>query len=93
MLAQAVAAARDADVVVLIVGESADSGVESRDRSSTKLAAEFVNSMRNHGVLISATGVQGQTLKIRPPLVFGEEHIPPFMAAFDAALTDIQQSA
>ena len=38
MLAQAVAAARVADAVVLVVGESADSGVESRDRDTTKLA-------------------------------------------------------
>jgi 4-aminobutyrate aminotransferase-like enzyme len=59
-------------------------------RSSTQMAAEFVNSMRNHGVLISATGVQGQTLKIRPPLVFNESHIEPFMDAFAAALVDIE---
>jgi len=35
-----VAAAREADAVVLMVGETADSGVESKDRDSTTLPAE-----------------------------------------------------
>ncbi len=37
MLASAVAAAEAADAVILMVGETADSGVESKDRSSTRL--------------------------------------------------------
>lgn len=40
MLARAVAAARDADAVFLIVGETSDSSVESKDRPDTKLAPE-----------------------------------------------------
>jgi beta-glucosidase len=40
MLERAVEAARWADTVVLMVGETADSGVESKDRSSTRLPAE-----------------------------------------------------
>jgi 4-aminobutyrate aminotransferase-like enzyme len=60
-------------------------------RDATQLATEFVNSMRNHGVLISATGVQGETLKIRPPLVFRDEHVEIFMAAFSSAMNDIVQ--
>lgn len=40
MIARAVAAAREADAVVLMVGETADSGVESKDRDSTTLPAE-----------------------------------------------------
>lgn len=40
MLARAVEAARTADAVVLVVGETADAGVESRDRTSTQLAAD-----------------------------------------------------
>lgn len=40
MLERAVAAARDADAVFLIVGETSDSSVESKDRPDTKLAAE-----------------------------------------------------
>jgi len=40
MLARAVAAARAADAVVLIVGETSDSSVESKDRPDTRLPAE-----------------------------------------------------
>jgi beta-glucosidase len=40
LLARAVEAARWADVVVLMVGETADAGVESKDRESTALPAE-----------------------------------------------------
>lgn len=40
MLARAVEAARWADTVVLMVGETADAGVESKDRESTELPAE-----------------------------------------------------
>jgi len=40
MLARAVEAARDADAVFLIVGETSDSSVESKDRPDTRLAAE-----------------------------------------------------
>ncbi len=40
MLARAVDAARWADTVVLMVGETADAGVESKDRESTRLPAE-----------------------------------------------------
>lgn len=42
MLARAVEAARAADAVVLIVGETSDSSVESKDRPDTALAAEQV---------------------------------------------------
>jgi 4-aminobutyrate aminotransferase-like enzyme len=60
-------------------------------RSETALAAEFVNSMRNHGVLISATGIHGQALKIRPPLIFDEENIETFMEAFTEAMADVER--
>ena len=40
MLARAVAAARDADAVVLMVGETSDSSVESKDRHDTRLPLE-----------------------------------------------------
>lgn len=38
MLARAVAAARNADAVVLVVGETSDASVESKDRPDTRLA-------------------------------------------------------
>ena len=40
MLARAIEVARDADAVILIVGETSDSSVESKDRPDTRLPAE-----------------------------------------------------
>ncbi|MBV8971533.1 MAG: aminotransferase class III-fold pyridoxal phosphate-dependent enzyme [Sphingomonadaceae bacterium] len=37
-------------------------------------ASTLVNRLRDRGVLISATGADGRTLKIRPPLPFAAEH-------------------
>jgi 4-aminobutyrate aminotransferase-like enzyme len=31
--------------------------------------------MRDAGVLIGRTGPEGATLKLRPPLVFGHDHV------------------
>jgi 4-aminobutyrate aminotransferase-like enzyme len=42
--------------------------------------------MRERGVLISATGPRGETLKIRPPLVFGENHVDLLLEALRHAL-------
>lgn len=58
-------------------------------RTSTELASEIVNTMRNRGVLISATGVVGQTLKIRPPLIFTENNVETFMEAFTTTLDEV----
>jgi 4-aminobutyrate aminotransferase-like enzyme len=41
---------------------------------SAALAEAAVDRMRERGVLIGRTGRAGNVLKIRPPLVFGEEH-------------------
>jgi 4-aminobutyrate aminotransferase-like enzyme len=49
-------------------------------------AARIVNRMREAGVLISATGPQGHTLKIRPPLVFAPEHVDLLLEALCNAL-------
>jgi 4-aminobutyrate aminotransferase-like enzyme/Ser/Thr protein kinase RdoA (MazF antagonist) len=38
-------------------------------------AARTVDRLREAGVLIGRTGPRGDVLKIRPPLVFGEEHV------------------
>jgi len=54
-------------------------GVEMvKDRASktpdTETAAAVVEGLRERRVLISSEGKHGNTLKIRPPLVFGEQH-------------------
>lgn len=50
------------------------------------LAGRVANGMRDRGVLVGTTGRADNVLKIRPPLVFGEEHIPLVVDALDAAL-------
>lgn len=49
-------------------------------------AARIVNGLRDRGVLISATGPGGDTLKIRPPLPFAAEHVAIFLEALDRVL-------
>jgi len=49
-------------------------------------AAAIVNGLRERRVLISATGFHGNTLKIRPPLVFGESHADRFLTELRATL-------
>jgi len=46
-------------------------------------AARIVNDLRQNGILISATGPRGHTLKIRPPLPFSLENIDQFLTTLD----------
>jgi 4-aminobutyrate aminotransferase-like enzyme len=57
--------------VVEVRGAGLLAGVELE---SAALAEAAVDRMRERGVLIGRTGREGNVLKIRPPLVFGEEH-------------------
>jgi 4-aminobutyrate aminotransferase-like enzyme len=50
------------------------------------LAAAIVNGLRERRVLISATGFAGNTLKIRPPLVFSAEDAGWLLEALDDTL-------
>lgn len=49
-------------------------------------AVRLVNAMREQRVLISASGTYDNALKIRPPLVFGAEHAPRLLEAFEHSL-------
>ena len=53
-------------------------------------ARAVVDAMRRYGVLIGRTGPRGDTLKIRPPLVFAERHVDRLTAALERALGDSQ---
>jgi 4-aminobutyrate aminotransferase-like enzyme/Ser/Thr protein kinase RdoA (MazF antagonist) len=69
-------------------------GVELvRDRSTLEPAAEeartVVNRMRELGVLVGREGPDGNVLKIRPPLVFDENHALQLTDALDRALREI----
>jgi 4-aminobutyrate aminotransferase-like enzyme/Ser/Thr protein kinase RdoA (MazF antagonist) len=52
-----------------------------------ELAEDFVNRMRDAGVLINRTGPNENVLKIRPPLVFASEHVEMLVAALAAAVS------
>jgi len=47
----------------------------------------IVDSARDHGVLIGTAGQDRSTLKIRPPLVFGPEHVSVLTEALERTLT------
>jgi len=42
--------------------------------NSAEEAERVVNQLRDEGILIGRTGRDGNVLKIRPPLVFADEH-------------------
>ena len=54
-------------------------------------ADRIVNAMRESGVLIGTAGLNGNILKIRPPLAFGRDHADVFLKAFEASLRCIWQ--
>jgi 4-aminobutyrate aminotransferase-like enzyme len=55
---------------------------------SAELADAVVNGMRDRDVLIGRTGRNGNVLKIRPPLVFREEHAEQLVEALNRALAE-----
>jgi len=76
-LRQEHAAITDVRGVGLLIGVELD----SPDR-----AGAVVDGMREAGVLIGRTGPRGDVLKIRPPLVFGDEHADLLVTTLDGAL-------
>ncbi|HEY1836683.1 MAG TPA: aminotransferase class III-fold pyridoxal phosphate-dependent enzyme [Rhizomicrobium sp.] len=59
-------------------------------RTHGQLAAQIVNGMRERRVLISATGLEGNVLKIRPPLVFSRQNADLLLESMDAVLKGLQ---
>jgi 4-aminobutyrate aminotransferase-like enzyme len=64
--------------------------VTDRDsrRPDGDLALRIVNAMRRQRVLISASGIAGNSLKIRPPLPFAREHADLLIEALAASLAE-----
>ena len=56
-----------------------------------KGAFEVANRMKQKGFLISNAGALGNIVKIRPPLVFKQEHADLFLTAFAEMLTEINR--
>jgi 4-aminobutyrate aminotransferase-like enzyme len=61
--------------------------VDADGAPDAALAASAKNGLRERGVLVGSTGPADNVLKVRPPLVFGEEHIAPVVEALDEVLT------
>ena len=63
------------------------------DRATKAPASDYadrvVNEMRRRGVILSKLGRHKNTLKIRPPMPFGEEHLDILIDTLDAVLRDV----
>jgi 4-aminobutyrate aminotransferase-like enzyme/Ser/Thr protein kinase RdoA (MazF antagonist) len=71
------------DEVVAVRGLGLLIGVQLDDPARAK---KVVDAMRDRGVLIGRTGPRDDVLKIRPPLVFDEEHADVLVAALEASI-------
>ena len=54
--------------------------------SSGELATRVLDELRELGILVGTTGRDGDVLKIRPPLVFADEHADRLVGALDQIL-------
>jgi 4-aminobutyrate aminotransferase-like enzyme/aminoglycoside phosphotransferase (APT) family kinase protein len=69
--------------IVEVRGSGLLAGVQLADEG---LAAKAVDDLREHGILVGLTGPNGDVLKIRPPLVFTDEHAELLVTAVDRIL-------
>jgi 4-aminobutyrate aminotransferase-like enzyme/Ser/Thr protein kinase RdoA (MazF antagonist) len=70
--------------VVEVRGTGLLAGVEL---SSGALAKRVADELREQGILVGLTGVQEDVLKIRPPLVFTDEHADLLVSTLDRVLS------
>jgi 4-aminobutyrate aminotransferase-like enzyme len=63
-----------------------DRNAKTPDRDG---AVSVVNAMKDKGFLMSNAGMQGNIVKIRPPLVFGKEHADLFLEAFAETMSEL----
>jgi 4-aminobutyrate aminotransferase-like enzyme len=67
-----------------------DMGPEGTPAASRRaMALDVVNAMRDDAVLISTTGANEDTLKVRPPLVCQAEDVDLFLASLERALIKV----
>ncbi|WP_371809104.1 aspartate aminotransferase family protein [Ruegeria sp. HKCCD5849] len=63
------------------------------DRGAKTPACDYadrvVNTMRSRGILLSKLGRHKNTLKIRPPMPFGEEHLDMLIETLDSVMAEI----
>ncbi len=82
--------AADASEVSDVRGWGLAAGVDLVDpatgRPDPRRAGQVVDGMRERGVLVGRTGRDRATLKIRPPLAFGDEHVDLLAESLTATL-------
>jgi 4-aminobutyrate aminotransferase-like enzyme len=86
--------AHSARVGALLAAELTKLSLEVRGRGllvgvqldNPDAAARAVDRMREAGVLIGRTGPRNDVLKIRPPLVFGDQHVKLLVSAAQVSL-------
>jgi 4-aminobutyrate aminotransferase-like enzyme len=71
----------------LLIGAELIEEAGDTPRPAAGHARRVTEALREQGILISATGPDGNVLKIRPPLVFQREHADLLLQALDDALT------
>ncbi|MBT3425094.1 MAG: aspartate aminotransferase family protein [Gammaproteobacteria bacterium] len=86
----------DCDAMAEVRGRGLFIGIEwvnDRERkvADRKGAFDVANRMKQKGFLISNAGALGNVVKIRPPLVFKQEHADLFLSAFAEMLTEIKR--
>ncbi len=54
-------------------------------------AVDMVDRLKDKGFLVSNAGIFRNVLKIRPPLVFRQEHADAFLAAFDDVVEEVSE--
>jgi 4-aminobutyrate aminotransferase-like enzyme/Ser/Thr protein kinase RdoA (MazF antagonist) len=59
------------------------------DPAARPVARALLDALTSHRVLAGRTGPAGTVLKVRPPLIWQEEHADQFAAALTAALSDL----
>lgn len=73
----------------LFVGMEIVNGAELLEPDVAR-TVDVVNQLKDKGFLTSNAGAYGNVVKVRPPLVFGEDNARHFVAAFDDVLAEIE---
>ncbi|WP_448951389.1 aspartate aminotransferase family protein [Labrys neptuniae] len=63
--------------------------IDAKGAPDAAMAAAIVNGLRERQVLISATGLHGHSLKIRPPMVFSHENAELLVERLKATLASL----
>jgi 4-aminobutyrate aminotransferase-like enzyme/Ser/Thr protein kinase RdoA (MazF antagonist) len=80
--------ADDFRVLGAVRGYGLIAGVDLR-AGGPPFAGAVVEGLRRHGVLAGRTGPRNDVLKVRPPLVWREEHVEEFVAALRGVLSGL----